>query len=313
MAKNQLKKCLWILDTIYRTGGISYKDISARWELEHGRDSLGKLSNSSFREYIRMIEDMFDINIECIYSDDYKYHITSEHDLEGRNARSRLLKAFAMNNILSGHRALEGRVIYEDIPSGEKHLLPILDAMLMNREIEVVYASFRRNEPMSYHIEPYAVKVHGRRWYLLARYLESGRFLHLALDRMKEVQTLDATFSIDPEFDVEAYYDGAYGVMTDMEDEYDVEDVRIKVYNDFHRVEYLRTLPLHRSQKEVETSDENAVFSYRLRPTDDFLYAVLALGGDAEVLEPAWFRKYVSEELKRMLGRYGRTSGMAMD
>ena len=69
-------------------------------------------------------------------------------------------------------------------------------------------------------------------------------------------------------------------------------------------MEYLRTLPLHRSQKEVDTCLEHTVFIYRLRPTDDFLYAVLELGGDAEVLAPAWFRDYVAKELKRMLARY---------
>lgn len=304
MAKNQLKKCLWILDAIYRTGGITYKDIYARWEREHGKDGIGKLSKSSFREYIRLLEDVFDINIESIPSTGYKYCITSEHDLEGRNARSRLLKAFAVNSILSSNHALEGRVIYEEIPSGEQHLLPILDAMRINRVMEVVYSSFRRREPVSYCIEPYAVKVHQRRWYLLAK--DSGRnvFRHLALDRMQDVRTLDDSFIIDSGFDLDAYYDGAYGVLTGMEDEYDIEDVRIKVYNDFHRVEYLRTLPMHRSQKEVETSLEHSVFSYRLRPTDDFLNAVLALGGDAEILEPEWFRNYVVEELRRMLGRY---------
>ena len=135
MAKNQLKKCLWILDTIYRTGGINYKDISDRWEREHGKDGIGKLGNSSFREYIHLIEDLFDINIDCITTDDYKYRITSEHELDGRNAGSRLLKAFAVNNILSDNRALEGRVIYEDFPSGEKYLVPLLDAMRMNMEI----------------------------------------------------------------------------------------------------------------------------------------------------------------------------------
>ena len=217
-----------------------------------------------------------------------------------------LLKAFAVNNILSGNRALEGREIYEEIPSGEKHLIPILDAMRMNRVIDVAYASFRRTASVSYSVEPYAVKMHHRRWYLLARECEGGAFRHLALDWMKEVSVLDAEFTIDSAFDVDTYYDGAFGVITGMEDDYDIEDVRIKVYNDFHRVDYLRTLPLHRSQKEVETATGYSVFSYRLRPTDDFLSAVLALGGDAEVLTPEWFRGYVCTELIRMLGRYGR-------
>lgn len=118
MAKNKTKKCLWVLDTIYRTGGISYKDIVARWDRELGEEEMGKLSNSTFRKYIKDIQDVFDINIDCIASDDYKYRITSEHDLDGRNAKNWLLSAFAVNNIINGNRALEGRVMYEDIPSG---------------------------------------------------------------------------------------------------------------------------------------------------------------------------------------------------
>ena len=58
MAKNQLKKCLWVLDTIYRTGGISYKDIADRWDREHGDDEMGKLSNSTFRYYIDLLQDL---------------------------------------------------------------------------------------------------------------------------------------------------------------------------------------------------------------------------------------------------------------
>lgn len=145
MAKNQLKKCLWVLDTIYRTGGISYKNIADRWEREHGHDEMGKLSNSTFRYYIDLLQDLFDVNIDCITSDGYKYRITSEHDLDGRQAKSWLLSAFAVNNVLNGNRALEGRVIYEDIPSGEKFLLPILDAMRLGHEIDIVHTPFHRS------------------------------------------------------------------------------------------------------------------------------------------------------------------------
>lgn len=304
MAKNQLKKCLWVLDTIYRTGGMSYKDIVDRWEREHGHDEMGKLSNSTFRYYIGLIQEMFDVNIDCIASDDYKYRITSEHDLDGRNARSWLLSAFAVNNILNGNRALKGRVIYEDIPSGEKFLLPILDAMRLGREIDVYYSPFYRSEPRLYHVQPYVVRVNQRRWYLLAKNPEGGKPYHLALDRMVKVCTTDQAFEIDPAFDFDAYYDAAFGVITGMEEELDIEHIRIKVYNDFHRSDYLRTLPLHKSQTIIDSTPQYTVFEYRLRPTDDFLSAILALGGDAEVLEPQWYREYVKDEIKRLESRY---------
>lgn len=304
MAKNQMKKCLWVLDTIYRTGGISYKDIAARWEREHGHDEMGKLGNSTFRYYIDLLQDLFDINIECIASDGYKYRITSEHDLDGRNAKNWLLSAFAVNNIINGNRALEGRVMYEDIPSGEKFLLPILDAMRQWLELDIIYTPFYREEPKLHHVQPYAVRVNQRRWYLLARNPKGGKPFHLALDRMDKVEITDEQFTIDPTFDIDAYYDAAFGVITGVEDELDIEKIRVKVYNDYHSSDYLRTLPLHKSQIVIESTPEYAVVEYRLRPTDDFLTAILALGGNAEVLSPEWYRNYVIDEARRMIGRY---------
>ena len=200
MAKNQLKKCLWVLDTIYRTGGISYKDIADRWDREHGDDEMGKLSNSTFRYYINLLQDLFDVNIDCIASDGYKYRITSEHDLDGHQAKSWLLSAFAVNNVLNGNRTLLGRVLYEDIPSGEKFLLPILDAMRQNKEIEILYTPFYRSGPKRHHVQPYAVKVNQRRWYLLAKDPEGGNLYHLALDRMMKVELTDRHFELDPTF-----------------------------------------------------------------------------------------------------------------
>lgn len=304
MAKNQLKKCLWVLDTIYRTGGISYKDIAGRWEREHGDDEMGKLSNSTFRYYINLIQDLFDVNIDCIASDGYKYRITSEHDLDGHQAKSWLLSAFAVNNVLNGNRTLQGRVIYEDIPSGEKFLQPILDAMRQNREIDLLYTPFYRSAPKLHQVQPYAVKVNQRRWYLLARNSNGDKLFHLALDRMVKVDVTDRYFEIDPAFDIDAYYDAAFGVITGMEEEYDIEKVRIKVYNVYHRADYLRTLPLHRSQIVIDSTPEYTIFEYRLRPTDDFLSAILALGADAEVLSPEWYKLYVREELTSMILRY---------
>lgn len=304
MAKNQLKKCLWVLDTIYRTGGISYKDIADRWEREHGNDEIGMLSNSTFRYYIELLQDLFDVNIDCIASDGYKYRITGEHDLDGHQAKSWLLSSFAVNNLINNNRTIKGRVIYEDIPSGEKFLLPIIDAMRQGREIDVLYAPFYCSDPKLEHVQPYAVKVNQRRWYLLARTPEFDNFYHLALDRMVKVELTERLFTFDPEFDFEQYYDAAFGVITGMEEEYDIERVRVKVYNDYHRVDYLLTLPLHKSQLVIDSTPDYTIFEYRLRPTDDFLCAILALGGDAEVLSPEWYRNYVREEIYRASIRY---------
>ena len=78
----------------------------------------------------------------------------------------------------------------------------------------------------------------------------------------------------------------------------------LKVYGT--QREYFRTLPLHHSQKEVETENEYSVFRYYFSPTYDFVQEILSHGCEVEVLFP--------EHLRNEVGRHAevivkRTSG----
>ena len=50
---------------------------------------------------------------------------------------------------------------------------------------------------------------------------------------------------------------------------------------------YLRTLPLHHSQRELESGDHYTDFSFDIRPTDDLLGKLFSYRDSIEVLEPA--------------------------
>ena len=67
------------------------------------------------------------------------------------------------------------------------------------------------------------------------------------------------------DFDVEYYFRGSYGV-TGVGQQ--AELINLKVVAS--QVKYLRTLPLHHTQKEDETTDEYSVFSYFVVPTYEF-------------------------------------------
>ena len=70
------------------------------------------------------------------------------------------------------------------------------------------------------------------------------------------------------------------------------------------QAKYFRSLPLHDSQKEEETTDSYSVFEYRLVPTFDFKQEVLRQGPFVEVLEPTNFREEIRNNVKAMLERY---------
>ena len=58
------------------------------------------------------------------------------------------------------------------------------------------------------------------------------------------------------------------------------------------------------SRKSSSNQRRNTIVEYHLHPTDDFLAAILALGGDAEVLSHQWCHDYVREEIQRLYSRY---------
>ena len=85
-------------------------------------------------------------------------------------------------------------------------------------------------------------------------------------------------------------------------DDCDMEKVKIKV--SASQVNYLRDLPLHKSQKETKQTDEYSIFELYLRPTFDFQQELLWHGEYLEVLEPFWLRKEIAGKVKSMWNKY---------
>ena len=67
---------------------------------------------------------------------------------------------------------------------------------------------------------------------------------------------------------------------------------------------YLRTLPLHHSQRELVTTESYTDFSFDIRPTADFLDELLKHGDGIEILEPLDLREKMRQMLLAALKRY---------
>ena len=67
---------------------------------------------------------------------------------------------------------------------------------------------------------------------------------------------------------------------------------------------YLRTLPLHDSQRELESTPDYTDFSYDIRPTSDFLGELLRHSDGIEVLQPLDLREKMRQMIAEMLKRY---------
>lgn len=299
MGKELFSRCVWLLETIHRAGKITFEEINARWlrsELSGGET----LSLRTFHHHRDAIEELFDINIECIKRGGYCYYIEDTEELEKGCVRKWLLNSFAVDNLIVESRKLKSRILLEEVPSGKRYLIPLIEAMRDGMIVEVDYQSFRQQVPANFEIEPYCLKLFRQRWYVVARSPHYNRVMIYSLDRILDLEVSEKTFYYPEEFNPQSYFDACFGIVAD--DDIGIETVQLKVYAPQDK--YFDALPLHHSQRTVEVTEGHTVYEYRIRPTYDFVQELLSHGADVEVLQPSLLRSRLGDIAKEMVALY---------
>ena len=201
------------------------------------------------------------------------------------------------------------------LDNGLRHLIYefLIQLLVDDHVLGITYQGFGKPEPNTFEIEPYLLKVVKRRWYVVARspyYSDRNRdrgiepgdvYRVYALDRISDIRDTDKVFKMKKDFDAGRYFEGCCGVITSDEP---VRRIVLLAYGGF--ADYLRTLPLHESQREIESDDESTLFEYHLKPTFDFYQLILAQGDQVEVLEPESVRGEMRNFARNMLSYYTR-------
>jgi len=292
---------IWLVDTIYRAKKITFEAINKRWsrtDMSEGED----IPLRTFHNHRKAIEEIFDINIECDRRNGYQYYIENVEDIERGSVRNWLLNTFAVSNLINESHKLKKRIQFESIPSGQRYLTDIIEAMRDNRTIEITYQSYWRDEPRTFEIEPYFVKVFKQRWYVIANSPRMDKIMIYALDRIQHLFTTETKYSYPSDFEPESYFYHCFGIIND--DYYEPCTIKLKLSS--IQAKYLQSLPLHHSQKEVEKTEEFTNFEFFLKPSFDFKQEILSLGAEAEILEPKWLREEIGKIILEQCKIYGK-------
>lgn len=225
-----------------------------------------------------------------------------------------MFSTISLMNLLDGREALKDRILLENIPSSndKDNLQVILEAMEQNRRISFKYTKYYNNpehEPKQYeHVEPYCVKLFERRWYVIChtdekKDINDNGMRTFSLDQISGLKVLKSTFKLPKHFSAEDYFKDVYGITTGMNGE--LSTIKVKV--DAARANYIRALPLHHSQEE-EQHEAYSIFTYELRPSNDFYQALLHHAEHVEVLSPPTVREEMAKKVKMMAEKYKRQS-----
>lgn len=293
-----LKKHLWLIRTLIRAGsrGLSLNELSEKYENKFGH----RYPRRTFNNHRESIETIFGITIECDRNS-FRYHLADSSAMNDEStAISWLINSFAVRDVLNNSKdKLAGRIAVEDIPSGHKHLIPAMEAMMDNCEISIEYQKYTSGSPETLTIHPYAVKESARRWYLIGYCTERQGIRVYGMDRILSLNQLDSKFELPRNFDVDELYATSFGIWLP-----DIPGTMIRFRATHKEARFLRDLPLHSSQKE-EGSDENGViFSIFAAPDITLIMELCKLGNRVEVLEPKEIRDAVATELEKAYKMY---------
>ena len=299
MSKNLLNKYVWLVETIYNAKYISFEEINRRWLDDDISEGL-EIPKRTFHTWIRQAEDLFGLVIQCEHWGEFRYYIENSEEIKQGGLRNWLLNTISTSNLLMENRQLKDRILLEEVPSVKDHLSPILAAMKNDTVLLVTYQSFRHDESSTFELEPYCVKLFKQRWYLVGRSPYYNQVRVYALDRIISLEATEKTFEMPKSFNPTGFFENFYGIIA--REHAEAETIRLKVSAE--QSNYLRSLPLHASQKELVRSGDYSIFELHLSPQYDFQQELLSKTPEIEVLEPEWLRNEIAEKVKTLCKKY---------
>ena len=188
-----------------------------------------------------------------------------------------------------------------DAPTGVENVQIILEAIDKQKGIECVYYSFDRATKKQQLLIPYFLKTWEQRWYLAA---EPDNHHHgisiFALERMDNIRLTEQKMLPSNDVTADVYWEGSFGV--NHSDNQVPERIVIKVYGS--QVNYVRALPIHESQKELESNEEYTLFEYHIVPCYNLYQQLLWHREKLEIVEPIHMREEMAKIIRAMTALY---------
>ncbi len=288
----QFKHYVWLVNILRKRRRMTLKELQEQWVKDEVAEG-NPLPRSSFHKYRDAISDMFGLDIECDSS--YRYYIVNPDEIENNLTKQWMLSTLTTGLMLADISSIKDDIILEEVPAGYEFLPVIMQAIHQRRTIMMGYQKFGF-EAYTKPIDPYCLKLFRQRWYMLGDNHE--RMATYSLDRMQSATLTDTRFKRPASFSSREYYSEYYGVIVDGTP---MEHVVLRAHGKMANL--LRTLPLHHSQREQESTGDHTIFTLDIRPTIDFVSELLSKIDGLDVLEPASLKARINSILEEALKR----------
>lgn len=186
------------------------------------------------------------------------------------------------------------------IIKGIEFVEPILRAISERRVIQFTYQKHGSEGTSQNLLEPYLIRESKNYWYVIGNSIsrKEEKILTFALDRIVELKLTTQTFS-DAHIDRKNFYKNVLGVTVG---EGKPEEVVLS-FSPF-RGNYIKTIPLHHSQKILKDDNKELRISLQLIINPELKMQLLSYGEQVKVIKPKKLAEEMKDSAQKMLQLY---------
>lgn len=172
--------------------------------------------------------------------------------------------------------------------SGLNLLDGLVYAIKNSQIITFKYTKYWEGIPHKKVVEAYALKEFKNRWYLLANERDGKDFFikTFGLDRISDLEISKSSFKKN-QVDVEAMFVNSFGIISTMNE----EPIKITLSFEPWQGMFVKSLPIHHSQRILVDNDKELKIELHLCPTYDFYQELLTHAERILAIEPKQVRK----------------------
>ena len=269
-----------------KPNGATYEEIQRHLEEKHHKDGYDlAFSEKTFKRDRTLMEELLKIEIRFKRST-MTYQIVNEEDADSTQTifdNLLLVNAYKQTENNSKIMFFEKRQA-----SGLQNLEGIIYAIKNSKLISFTYTKHWENVPRKKLIEPYALKEFRNRWYLLANEQDGKDFFlkTFGLDRISAMEIHNKSFKKE-KVNVEEMFVHSFGIISTLNQ----KPENIVLSFDAEQGKYVKSLPIHHSQKILEDNSKELKIEIKLAPTYDFYQELLTHAKHLRVLKPDFIRE----------------------
>ncbi len=179
---------------------------------------------------------------------------------------------------------------------GLEYFGELFNAILYKKVLDIEYQSFRSTEPQIFTVSPYHLKQYNGRWFLLGQNLKYPTLTTLSLDRIESIHQTPHPYTPNTTYDFNEYFEDIIGIT---KPENGVM-VAVVLWFSPSQTPYIRTKPLHGTQKLRANVDGSTTLTIEVIPNFELEQLILSFGENCKVLEPQDLQERIKGRVLRM-------------